>query len=268
MDEKLRTYQKHLWQMLYTFDRFCESQGLTVFLVGGSALGAFRHNGFIPWDDDIDLAMMRPDFEKMEHLIAERGNCLGNVQYSPVENQLIPEAPVGHLYDFHVTDSIEKSPKIDIHPIDGVPEGKFQRTSQKIHALVYYLGIYHLPTKNKGKAAHVISKVLLTVIPDRAWKRILHVCKKNFTQWDVADSEYICSLFGVAGYSREVMPKKWLFPLRKCRFEEYEFWIPNRMDEYLTRLYGNWKELPARESRRPLHDSYLHCHIEEGKRRK
>lgn len=261
MDDKLKVYQKHLLQMLYTFDQFCEAHNIKVFLVGGSALGAFRNGDMIPWDDDIDLAMVRADFEKMEEYMEKQGNRLENMDYSPVKAKIIPEAPIGHLYDFHVTDRKDKAPKIDIHPIDGVPEGKWRRTGQKMHALVYYLGVYHLPVKNKGKAARTISKILLTVIPDGTWKRILSACKKAFTKWNVEDSENICSLFGVAGYTREVMPKKWLFPLKKCRFGEHEFWAPDREEEYLTRLYGAWRDLPEAEKRKPCHDSYLHFHI-------
>lgn len=262
MDEKLKAYQNHLIQMLYTFDRFCEAHDIRVFLVGGSALGAFRDQNFIPWDDDVDLAMVRADFEKMEKYMEQQGNELEYMKYSPVKAKLIPEAPIGHLYDFHVSDQIEKAPKIDIHPIDGVPVGKIRRFGQKMHALVYYLGVYHLPVKNKGKAARTLSKIMLAVIPNPVWKWILSACKKAFTRWNVEDSEEICSLFGVAGYNREVMPKEWLFPLKRCRFGEYEFWAPNKEDEYLTRLYGQWRNLPDTEKQKPCHDSYLHCHIE------
>ena len=74
--EPLTRYQKYLLEMLLVFDAFCKEHGLPYFLAGGSALGAYRHQGFIPWDDDIDLAMMRPDFERLEQLLAKHDNRL------------------------------------------------------------------------------------------------------------------------------------------------------------------------------------------------
>ena len=95
---KLKKYQDYLQEMLVDFRNYCNANNLTWMLAGGSALGAIRHQGFIPWDDDVDLAMPRPDFEQLEHLMAKAGNKLGKYIYSPVEKQIVPEAPIGHLY--------------------------------------------------------------------------------------------------------------------------------------------------------------------------
>ena len=76
MDNKLKKYQDHLMEMLIEFQCFCDEHNIKFFLVGGSALGAFRHQGFIPWDDDIDVAMFRDDFEKMEAFMSGNNNKL------------------------------------------------------------------------------------------------------------------------------------------------------------------------------------------------
>lgn len=257
--DKLKKYQQHLVNMLEQFSEFCDKNELDFFLVGGSALGAYRHDGFIPWDDDIDIAMLRGDFEKMEQYMSEEDNMLKGLTYSPVEHAVIPEAPIGHLYDFRVTSgSKEYAPKIDIHPLDGVPEEKYKRTLQKICALIYYLGIYHLPVKNKGKIIHWISKMLLNVIPDSVWKLLLRKTKEYCTKWNTRQSKNICSLFGVAGYEKEVMPLEWIYPLKWHKFEQTEYCVPGDRDNYLTRLYGNWKQLPNQEERKPVHKSFLY----------
>ena len=77
MENGLKELQQRLLEMLSAFWDFTEKNGLTFFLVGGSALGAVRHQGFIPWDDDVDIAMMRGDFERMEQLMAQQQNQLG-----------------------------------------------------------------------------------------------------------------------------------------------------------------------------------------------
>ena len=94
MEDGLEELQQRLVEMLLAFQEFTQENGVTFFLVGGSALGAVRHQGFIPWDDDVDVAMMREDFEKMEHLMKMQGNRLGQFVSSPVEKHIIPDAPI------------------------------------------------------------------------------------------------------------------------------------------------------------------------------
>lgn len=257
MECNLVGLQQQLLSMLKTFQEFATENELQFFLVGGSALGAYRHQGFIPWDDDVDIAMMRSDFEKMEQIMARRDNRLGDCIYSPVENHVIPEAPIGYLYDgAHPEEQYAHAAKIDIHPIDGVPENTILRKMQKIASLVYYLSEYRLPVKNKGKAIRTVSKVILKVTPDFMFRFYMKVCKKYMTSWNDQISQNICSLFGVAGYEREVMPREYLMPLKLASFETEEFWIPGKIEPYLEQLYGNYMQLPDESDRKPRHDNY------------
>ncbi len=73
------------------------------------------------------------------------------------------------------------------------------------------------------------------------------------TSWRTSDSEYICSLFGVAGYEREVMPKSYLLPLKEADFENKVFMIPGNYDPYLKRLYGDYKKMPPEMEQHPRH---------------
>ena len=99
MEDGLKRLHVRLLDMLVELRKFANENDIKFFLVGGSALGAWRHQGFIPWDDDVDIAMMRTDFEKMEKAMKKAGNHLGEYIYSPVEEQLMPDAPIGYLYD-------------------------------------------------------------------------------------------------------------------------------------------------------------------------
>ena len=240
--------------MMVAFRDFTGERGLSVFLVGGSALGAYRHRGFIPWDDDADLAMMRGDFEKMEEAMARNNNRLGEYVYSPVEHHITPDAPIGYLYKLNKCEGgYEIAIKIDIHPIDGVPKGSFLKKVQMISALVYYLSVYRLPVKNKGKTINRISRMILKLTPDFMFRFYIRMSKKIFAAWDDTVSREICSLFGIAGYATEVMPREWLMPLKEVDFEGESFLAPQMSDEYLSRLYGDYMQLPPEEKRKPHH---------------
>lgn len=258
MKEDLEGLQCRLVEMLVAFREFTDGHGVEFFLVGGSALGAYRHKGFIPWDDDVDIAMMRSDFEKMEACMREQGNRLGEFVYSPVEAHLIPDAPIGYLYDIaHAQNGYAHTAKIDIHPIDGVPENGLLRKVQKVSSLIYYLSEYRLPVKNKGKKIRAISKMILKITPNVLFRFYMKVTKRIMTAWSDQDSENICSLFGVAGYEREIMPRRYLMPLKTGSFADESFLVPNDTDSYLARLYGDYEKLPPVEERHPRHDIYL-----------
>ncbi|WP_253293495.1 LicD family protein [Kineothrix sp. MSJ-39] len=256
--QELKEYQEYLLKMLLVFDTFCKGNGLSYFLAGGSALGAYRHQGFIPWDDDIDLAMLRPDFERLEQLLAKQGNRLEVYRYSPVEKQIIPDAPIGHLlYLPEGTYPQNTAPKLDIHPIDGVPDGKAGRLLQRIFVIVHYLSVYRLPTKNKGKAAHEISKIIVKITPDRLFNWYARVSKKIITAKKTEDADKVCSLFGLAGYQREVMDKDILLPYQRVSFCGHMLPVPNQIQPYLQQLYGDYDRLPPVEDRQPKHSGYL-----------
>lgn len=261
MDEKkqadLKEYQSYLLNMLLAFDTFCQEHGLEYFLAGGSVLGAVRHSGFIPWDDDIDLAMLRTDFERLETLMAQQGNKIGCYDYSPVIGQIVADAPIGHLLflpkgQYDPADA----PKLDIHPIDGLPRYGWKRKVQRFFSIVHYMAVYRHPTKNKGKAAHLISKLLVLTTSDKMFDRYAKWSRKIITAHDSGKAVQVCSLFGLAGYSREVMDREMLWPYRRIEFEGHMLPVPNKTEAYLEKLYGDYKKLPKKEEQKPKHEGY------------
>ena len=253
----LKEYQSYLLEMLLAFDAFCKEHDVQYFLAGGSTLGAVRHGGFIPWDDDIDLAMLRTDFERLEKILAEQGNKIGKYDYSPVIGQIVPDAPIGHLLylpegDYDRADA----PKLDIHPIDGLPDSGWKRKVQHFFSIVHYMAVYRHPTKNKGKAAHLISKLLVKTTSDKMFDRYAKWSRRVIMAHNSDRAKQVCSLFGLAGYAREVMDRELLVPYRKTEFEGHMLPVPNKTEKYLEQLYGEYKKLPCEEDRKPKHEGY------------
>ena len=254
----LKGYQTYLLNMLLAFDAFCKEHELNYFLAGGSALGAVRHGGFIPWDDDIDLAMLRTDFERLEVLMAEQGNKIGVYDYSPVIGQIVPDAPIGHLLylpegEYDNADA----PKLDIHPIDGLPKVAWKRKVQRFFSIVHYMAVYRHPTKNKGRAAHVISKLLVMTTSDKMFDRYAKMSRKVIAAHNAERAKQVCSLFGLAGYANEVMDRELLVPYQRIEFEGHLLPVPCKEKEYLKKLYGDYEKLPPKEEQMPKHDGYL-----------
>lgn len=258
MEASLINMQHCLLEMYDVFATKMKEESIDVFLVGGSALGAMRHQGFIPWDDDMDVAMMRPDFERMEQWMAEHGNRIGDVIYIPAENDIHNEAPVGHLYDGKRVEKLGYAnvAQIDIHPLDGVPENKILRKLQNILSIGYFLFVYNLPTKNKGVWMRRITKVVLTLTPDFMRRNYIRWFKRFITSWNAYESKNVCSLFGVAGYAREILPLEYIVPARTVVFEGHEYQTFYEVEKYLSQRYGDYMQLPPEQEQKPCHTAY------------
>ena len=142
---------------------------------------------------------------------------------------------------------------LDIHPIDGVWKNGLLKKVQRFFAVVHYMSVYRLPTKNKGKAAHVISGILVKLTPDFLFDFYSSVSRKIIS---MRRAEYVSSLFGLAGYEREVMKKELLLPYQRVPFAGHSLPIPAKERDYLNRLYGDFERLPAKEARVPKHTGY------------
>ncbi|OBZ11222.1 phosphorylcholine transferase LicD [Bacillus sp. FJAT-26390] len=245
-------------EILKAFVEFCEKKKISYFLIGGSALGAARHNGFIPWDDDIDIGIPRSDYSKLlnipEHELP--AGCILNSFYNEKEypyyfskicnkNTILEENMTSHLNFRHCI-------YIDIFPLDGAPDSKFLQNYhyQKIRFFKKVQNIYNGMTK---KEMNICKKVLISCIRFTFTREWLHKkLEKLSMKYKYEEQEIIANYFGSWGM-REITPKKYFGDGTKLYFENGYYNVPSDYNRYLTLLYGDYMQMPPEEKRKSHH---------------
>ena len=256
-DETLKHLQKVQIKILKYFIEVCEENDLTYFLYAGSLIGAIRHKGFIPWDDDIDVIMFRKDFEKLSEIFEK--NIDDKYTFTNVLNEETYFYTWGHLSLKNTVlkewwaDQVNYTPPIflDIFILDNIPNNKIKRFIHKWSSFTLnQLTIYaYIKYENKSKWKQFIQRsayYFLKIIPVSPYS-IKKKCVETFSKYMDEECDEVCNFPAIC-----FMPinyKKDFLPAKKAKFEDMDVKIPNNYDKVLTRLYGNYMELPPEEKR-------------------
>ena len=260
----LQDIQKQSLNILNAVDSFCEKNNIIYSLGYGSLLGAIRHKGFIPWDDDIDIMLTRPEYNKLIHSF----HCDGLTCIAPeLGNSYMT---FGRIVDVEKTRSVsmrrwaQKDNNlglwIDVFPIDGVPDdiGVFKTAVESMQE-----SIRMNERIREGKHAISSSYSLrknLSIIK----KKLLFGWLSTNSYWNKMMSELDKSPFGSTNYAglmvfpyyglRNRTRTKVFESYMKTPFEEYEFSIIQEYDEFLRDIYGDYMVLPPEDKRIPKHN--------------
>ena len=263
----LREIQLEELEILLKVRDFFEAHNIRYILCGGTLLGAVRHGGFIPWDDDIDVSVPREDFEFFRKIAAENRNVINGLKIClPCdENYVYPFIKVCNP-DIVVESYAEKNTDIanhlwiDIFPMDHFPDNKF----------MHWVCLWFQQVQKKSMRASMHSEEFSEVL---GWKsgvfrrlvaagaKILFRCLGGFRQIPrnldafakymdrkYKDSQHVGNAVWPNGMN-DYFHVSWCFPTVKMQFEGHDFNVPEKYDDYLTGFYGDYMTLPPEDKR-------------------
>ena len=260
----LEEMQKVYLEMLYEFDKICKENNLRYDLVGGSLLGAVRHKGFIPWDDDIDVNMPRPDYEKFLSL------SLNGKLKLPEHREVISNRnnTFARHYARYIRHDVKRASEyssdedcpfigIDIFVEDGIPNSNLAFSIQifkiEFWRKMLLISLSRPNTSSKGKKVAILKNILRPILKKigsfRIAKHLEKICKKI----DFEKADYVAGITGMYG-KKEKWSKKDMLPQTYMEFEGDKFPTYKNYDIYLSNLYGDYMKLPPEEKRIPHGD--------------
>lgn len=256
MDNTLRKLQLCEQMILNDIDRVCRENGLQYFLVGGTLLGAVRHGGFIPWDDDLDIAMFREDYERFQDIFAEAMGekyFLQNCRTDPSYPRVIAKVRLkGTVMQERSTEEIDmdRGIYVDIFPIDRIkkPYGYGIRVRGAVVRLCFAYKTL-LAGSNNGHRMRLkrMLRFIPRIIPNKWIEALLHyVCTKDNKR---QDSAYVTIFLSGYTYKKQTLAADVYGSGMQIKFEGKYYSAPERPEAFLNNLYGNYMQLPPVEKR-------------------
>lgn len=258
--ESFKQIQEVQMTIMDDIHRVCLENGYRYYLIGGSALGAVRHKGMIPWDVDIDIAMPRIDYDRFihegqkslspNHIIYHCGNekQFGSVHAIVVlkESKIAFRDEDAKNYRYGIF--------VDVLPLDQWPvDNRLKSLQQKDLKRIQMLrslrfGIMYSSNSVYKRAIKSIGKGLLSIFISR---QKLNIRQQEIMQrYDSIDEgETWCSMVSHYSFDKTTFPKEVFGTPKLMPFSNRHYFVPERIEEYLSQLFGDYQQLPSAESR-------------------
>jgi lipopolysaccharide cholinephosphotransferase len=254
----LQQLQAMEMEVLDAIDELCRKHGISWWLDSGTALGARRHGGFIPWDDDIDIGMLREDYDRFCQ-VAPDGlrpgfsfhNARRDEGFAPMFSKVWKDGTKFHTQET-IDAGLDQGVFVDVFPYDYIDEAhaaQVRKALNKAQRLSYLYHSRHINVPGKGfvgtmqKAGCAIAHVLVRafVKPERI--------ARSFDEARLAcpPCDWVITS---ACATEDPLPLDVIVPTRNLVFEGRSYPCPGQIERYLESFYGNWQELPPEGERR------------------
>ena len=252
-NEELKKLHNVLFDLLCEFDRICKKHNIEYFLDSGTALGAVRHGGFIPWDDDIDVGMIRSEYERFLKVAAEEAGpdyFLLTKETEPAYFKYHAKLVKKHTIfpEPYTKNYKHRGIFIDIFPFDKVSDNKNERR-QNFKWNQYHLRFIRLKKRkfSEVKNSNLLLWSLLKLVPLTYLEKRAEKLWLKYNNTDA--SGFTCYLYKVIEKRDIVFPVSTISPSTTINFNGKEFQIMNNVDDYLKIMYNNYMELPPVDKR-------------------
>ena len=255
--------QTKMLEVLEELIRVCEENGLTYFACGGTCIGALRHDGFSPWDDDLDVFMPRPDYEKLwqlrDRFQSDKYKLCRTTKEKNYHHrvQQLVDLNTTFINQRSVDEDIEHGVYIDILPMDACAPTKTKRLAQMIQSMLYSVyNVQCLPEFHGGKMFRTAVGIALKIIPSKNMRyRIWSRCERKMTKYDWDKATQAVELTASMKVLRNPYPREWFVGVTKHKFEDIEINLPSGVDNYLKQVFGDYMSLPPESERHPRHNT-------------
>ncbi len=249
-DQALREHQLRALGAFKELDKILTDNSIKYFAIAGTTLGAIRHKGFIPWDDDIDIVMTMDQYNRFLKIAPKEIKAPYKWRHTSVDKTYATLS--GGIYYG------EDEPLITVFPLVKLSDNKYQRKMQwvvrKVMSPVWQRKVrYHVPKeKMNGKQRLSIagSTVLAAILPK---KTVLQTLRKNEMKYENRDVEWYCNIYSRYSQEKESIKADWVKDIIRVQFEDTTIPVVKDYCAYLTHLYGDYMTPPPEKERHPVH---------------
>lgn len=258
MDDTLRKLQLTELEILKVIDGICKKHDIKYSLYAGTLLGAVRHKGFIPWDDDLDICMSREQYNRFLEVWSSespKGYLLQNKDNTPTFTQSfskIRKDNTTFFQDGEIAGDYHMGIFVDIFPIDRMPNGKFKRYAFVWRCMKYQLFCREfVPTQNGG-IAKTASEIILKTTPNNLRKKKRQRLIKKITKYNSEKRNNTVAI-EIKGTFSTPLPPDLMDEYVTLEFEGNKFPCVKKWDEYLTIKFGDYMKFPPEAERTWAH---------------
>lgn len=243
----------------------CKSNSLCFSLDSGTLIGAIRHKGYIPWDDDIDITMLRKDYNKLIDILKEKDGRYKVFCFEVSDDYYYPFAKIVDTKTLLIENKNISIPRlginIDIFPQDNLPDDeeecrKFQQAVRKTRDKIMFAV---MKTNIKELFVHprfVFKSVFYSIV---GWKHEMRKLEKYVQKYADIETQWVEQIVSTSAMYRKG-PRRFFDEFIEAEFEGKKYPVIKEYDAYLRNIYGDYMQLPPEEKRVTHHDfiAYLY----------